>query len=141
MVGQWHRLDFGSVLDAVYPTVGGHEAVLHPWNNDRGQFKLLLPMFLLISNNLLLLSSISTSSIVINCNSFSCCVVIFLCVCVFCFIVLFQRLIFLTTPSTELPKSKQEQAKLLAVDGQNFHQKSPSTKDGYFPVVQNESHC
>lgn len=75
--------------------------------------------------------------ILLLCGYFSLC----LCVLFYFFFFLFQRLIFLTTPSTELPKSKQEQAKLLAVDGQNFHQKSPSTKDSYFPVVQNESHC
>lgn len=63
----------------------------------------------------------------------------------FCCVIIFspQRLVLLTTPSTELPKSKQEQEKLLAVyaaDSQSLHQKSP-TKDGYLPVDQKESHC
>lgn len=64
-----------------------------------------------------------------------------LCVCfVFCLFVS-QRLIFLTTPSAELPKSKQEQEKLLAVYGQDLQPKCPPTKEGYFPVDQKESHC
>lgn len=55
-----------------------------------------------------------------------------------------QRLVLLTTPSTKLPKTKQEQEKLLAVfsgDGNSLHQRSPPTKDGYFPVDNKESHC
>lgn len=55
-----------------------------------------------------------------------------------------QRLVLLTTPSTELPKTKQEQEKLLAIfaaDGNSLRQKSPPTKDGYFPVDKKESHC
>lgn len=50
MVGQWHRLDSGSVLDALNPVMGGHEVIFHPCDNEKGQFKLLLPMFLLIFN-------------------------------------------------------------------------------------------
>uniref|UniRef100_A0A7N8Y8A4 Transporter n=1 Tax=Mastacembelus armatus TaxID=205130 RepID=A0A7N8Y8A4_9TELE len=55
-----------------------------------------------------------------------------------------ERIALLTTPSTELPKTKQEQEKLLAIfaaDGDSLHQKSPPTKDGYFPVDEKESHC
>ncbi|TMS05097.1 Sodium- and chloride-dependent GABA transporter 2 [Larimichthys crocea] len=55
-----------------------------------------------------------------------------------------ERFVFLTTPSTELPKTKQEQERLLAIfaaDGDSLHQKSPPTKDGYFPVDEKESHC
>lgn len=55
-----------------------------------------------------------------------------------------QRLAHLTTPSTELPKTKQEQEKLLAIfaaDGDSLHQKAPPTKDGYFPVDEKDSHC
>ena len=55
-----------------------------------------------------------------------------------------QRLAILTTPSSELPKTKQEQEKLLAIfaaDGDSLHQKAPPTKDGYFPVDEKESHC
>lgn len=55
-----------------------------------------------------------------------------------------QRITILTTPSTELPKTKQEQEKLLAIfaaDGDSLHQKSSPTKDGYFPVDEKESHC
>lgn len=55
-----------------------------------------------------------------------------------------QRLVLLTTPSTDLPKTKLEQEKLLAIfaaDSDSLHQKSPPTKDGYFPVDEKESHC
>ncbi|KAK1887372.1 Sodium- and chloride-dependent GABA transporter 2 [Dissostichus eleginoides] len=55
-----------------------------------------------------------------------------------------ERLVFLTTPSIDLPKSKQEQARLLAIfaaDGDSLHQKSPPTKEGYFPVDEKESNC
>lgn len=55
-----------------------------------------------------------------------------------------QRLALLTTPSTELPKTKQEQEKLLAIfaaDGDSLPQTAPPTKDGYFPVDEKESHC
>lgn len=55
-----------------------------------------------------------------------------------------QRLVLLTTPSTDLPKTKQEQERLLAVfaaDGDSLQQKSPPTKEGYFPVDEKESHC
>ncbi|XP_056273176.1 sodium- and chloride-dependent GABA transporter 2 isoform X2 [Pseudoliparis swirei] len=55
-----------------------------------------------------------------------------------------ERLVFLTTPSTELPKTKKEQEKLLAVfaaDGDSLNQRSPPTKDGYIPVDEKESHC
>lgn len=41
MVGQWHRLDPGPVLHAVYPCLGSSEAVLHPWNTERGEFDIL----------------------------------------------------------------------------------------------------
>ncbi|KAL3061186.1 hypothetical protein OYC64_009397 [Pagothenia borchgrevinki] len=55
-----------------------------------------------------------------------------------------ERLVFLTTPSIDLPKSKKEQARLLAIfaaDGDSLHQKSPPTKEGYFPVDEKESNC
>lgn len=45
MVGQWHRLDPGPVLYAVYPSLGGCEAVLHPWNTERGQLNNWLSIF------------------------------------------------------------------------------------------------
>lgn len=41
MVGQWHRLDPGPVLHAVYPCLGSSKAVLHPWNTERGEFDIL----------------------------------------------------------------------------------------------------
>lgn len=40
MVGQWDRLDAGSVLHAVYPCLRGSETVLHPWNAKRGTYHL-----------------------------------------------------------------------------------------------------
>lgn len=40
MVGQWDRLDPGSVLHAVYPCLGSSETVLHPWNAKRGTYHL-----------------------------------------------------------------------------------------------------
>lgn len=55
-----------------------------------------------------------------------------------------QRFVLLTTPSTELPKTKQEQENLLAIfaAGDNsLHQKVTPTKDGYVPVDKKESHC
>ncbi|XP_062276045.1 sodium- and chloride-dependent GABA transporter 2 isoform X1 [Scomber scombrus] len=55
-----------------------------------------------------------------------------------------ERLALLTAPSTELPKTKQEQEKLLAIfaaDGDSLQQKAPPTKEGYFPVDEKESHC
>ncbi|XP_061577104.1 sodium- and chloride-dependent GABA transporter 2-like [Cololabis saira] len=55
-----------------------------------------------------------------------------------------ERLTILTTPSTDLPKMKREQETLLAIfaaDGDHLQQKSPPTKDGYFPVEEKESHC
>ncbi|KAM7397038.1 hypothetical protein PAMP_020036 [Pampus punctatissimus] len=55
-----------------------------------------------------------------------------------------ERLVLLTTPSTELPKTRQEQEKLLAIfaaDGDSLHQKAPPTKEGYFPVDEKDSHC
>ena len=38
MVGQLHRLGPGPVLHAVYPCLDRSEAVLHPWNTERGTF-------------------------------------------------------------------------------------------------------
>ncbi|KAG7271043.1 hypothetical protein CRUP_000389 [Coryphaenoides rupestris] len=55
-----------------------------------------------------------------------------------------ERLVFLTTPAADLPKTKQQQEKLLAIfaaDGDSLCQKAPPTKDGYFPVDEKESHC
>lgn len=55
-----------------------------------------------------------------------------------------ERLALLTTPSTDLPKAKQEQERLQAIfaaDGVSHHQKAPPTRDGYFPVDEKESHC
>jgi len=55
-----------------------------------------------------------------------------------------QRFTLLTTPSTDLPKTKQEQERLLAIfaaEGDSLQQKAPPTKDGYFPVDEKESHC
>ncbi|XP_029541794.1 sodium- and chloride-dependent GABA transporter 2-like [Oncorhynchus nerka] len=55
-----------------------------------------------------------------------------------------ERFIILTTPSTDLPKTKKEQEKLLAIfaaDGDSLRQRHPPTKEGYFPVNEKESNC
>uniref|UniRef100_A0A3B5N220 Transporter n=1 Tax=Xiphophorus couchianus TaxID=32473 RepID=A0A3B5N220_9TELE len=55
-----------------------------------------------------------------------------------------ERLILLTTPSTDLPTTKQQQGRLMGVqpgDGDKPQQKAPPTRDGYFPVDEKESHC
>uniref|UniRef100_A0AAZ3S301 Sodium- and chloride-dependent GABA transporter 2 n=1 Tax=Oncorhynchus tshawytscha TaxID=74940 RepID=A0AAZ3S301_ONCTS len=55
-----------------------------------------------------------------------------------------ERFIILTTPSTDLPKTKKEQEKLLAIfaaDGDTLRQRHPPTKEGYFPVNEKESNC
>ncbi|CAB1331532.1 unnamed protein product [Coregonus sp. 'balchen'] len=55
-----------------------------------------------------------------------------------------ERFTILTTPSTDLPKTKKEQEKLLAIfaaDGDSLHQRHPPTKEGYFPVNEKESNC
>ena len=57
---------------------------------------------------------------------------------------LLQRLKILTTPSDDLPKTKREQKKLLAMfsaDGDGPRQRGAPTKDGYFPVSEKESNC
>ncbi|PWA24592.1 hypothetical protein CCH79_00011725 [Gambusia affinis] len=56
----------------------------------------------------------------------------------------FKRLILLTTPSTDLPMTKQQQGRLMGVppgDGDKPQQKAPPTRDGYFPVDEKESPC
>uniref|UniRef100_A0A4W5R5J3 Transporter n=1 Tax=Hucho hucho TaxID=62062 RepID=A0A4W5R5J3_9TELE len=55
-----------------------------------------------------------------------------------------ERFTILTTPSTDLPKTKKEQEKLLAIfaaDGDSLRQRHPPTKEGYFPVNEKESNC
>uniref|UniRef100_A0AAX7UVT5 Transporter n=1 Tax=Astatotilapia calliptera TaxID=8154 RepID=A0AAX7UVT5_ASTCA len=55
-----------------------------------------------------------------------------------------ERFVLLSTPSTELPKTKQEQEALHAIfaaDGESLHQKAPPSRDGYVPVGEKESHC
>lgn len=55
-----------------------------------------------------------------------------------------QRFVLLTTPSTDLPKTKQEQENppaSFAAGSNNLHQKVHPTKDGYFPVDKKESCC
>lgn len=55
-----------------------------------------------------------------------------------------QRFVLLTTPSTELPKTKQEQENLrvsFAAGSNGLHPKLQPTKDGYFPVDKKESCC
>uniref|UniRef100_A0AAY4B0P4 Transporter n=1 Tax=Denticeps clupeoides TaxID=299321 RepID=A0AAY4B0P4_9TELE len=55
-----------------------------------------------------------------------------------------ERIYYLTRPSPDLPKTKREQQKLLAIfptDGDGLRQRGPPTKDGYFPVSEKESHC
>ncbi|XP_057185642.1 sodium- and chloride-dependent GABA transporter 2 [Triplophysa rosa] len=55
-----------------------------------------------------------------------------------------ERFIELTTPSPDLPKTRQEQEKLQAIfvaDGGSLRQRGVPTKDGYFPVSEKESHC
>ncbi|KAJ7997922.1 hypothetical protein DPEC_G00217200 [Dallia pectoralis] len=55
-----------------------------------------------------------------------------------------ERFTILTTPSADLPKTKEEQEKLLAIfaaDGDSLRQRQPPTKEGYFPVNEKESNC
>uniref|UniRef100_A0A8C7PUB5 Sodium- and chloride-dependent GABA transporter 2 n=1 Tax=Oncorhynchus mykiss TaxID=8022 RepID=A0A8C7PUB5_ONCMY len=55
-----------------------------------------------------------------------------------------ERFTILTTASTDLPKTKEEQEKLLAIfpgDGDSLRQRHPPTKEGYFPVNEKESNC
>ncbi|XP_053741259.1 sodium- and chloride-dependent GABA transporter 2-like [Synchiropus splendidus] len=55
-----------------------------------------------------------------------------------------ERLAVLTTPSSDLPKTKQERESLLNLpqeDGDSLDHKSTLTKDGYIPVNDKESHC
>uniref|UniRef100_A0A3P8XU28 Transporter n=1 Tax=Esox lucius TaxID=8010 RepID=A0A3P8XU28_ESOLU len=55
-----------------------------------------------------------------------------------------ERFTILTTPSTDLPKTKKEQEKLLAIfaaDGDSLRQRHHPTKEGYFPVNEKESNC
>ncbi|MBN3299309.1 S6A13 protein, partial [Amia calva] len=54
-----------------------------------------------------------------------------------------QRIQQLIRPSDDLPKTKKEQEKLLAIfapDG-GVHQQGEPTKEGYFPVPEKESNC
>ncbi|KAG7324132.1 hypothetical protein KOW79_012148 [Hemibagrus wyckioides] len=55
-----------------------------------------------------------------------------------------ERFHELTTPSPDLPITRQEQEKLqvvFAADGEGLPQRRASTKDGYFPVSEKESQC
>ncbi|KPP69044.1 sodium- and chloride-dependent GABA transporter 2-like [Scleropages formosus] len=55
-----------------------------------------------------------------------------------------ERLAYLTKPSTDLPRTKREQEKLLAAyspDDDASHRSAQLTKDGYLPVQDKESHC
>ncbi|XP_029613918.1 sodium- and chloride-dependent GABA transporter 2 [Salmo trutta] len=55
-----------------------------------------------------------------------------------------ERFTILTTASTDLPKTKKEQEKLLAIfpgDGDSLRQRRTPTKEGYFPVNEKESNC
>ncbi|XP_047675329.1 sodium- and chloride-dependent GABA transporter 2 [Tachysurus fulvidraco] len=55
-----------------------------------------------------------------------------------------ERFHELTTPSPDLPITRQEQEKLqvvFAADGEDLPQRRASTKDGYFPVSEKESQC
>ncbi|MCI4381985.1 hypothetical protein PGIGA_G00258300 [Pangasianodon gigas] len=55
-----------------------------------------------------------------------------------------ERFHELTTPSPDLPITRQEQEKLqvvFAADGEGLPQGRASTKDGYFPVSEKESQC
>lgn len=55
-----------------------------------------------------------------------------------------ERFIELTTPSPDLPKTRQEQDKLQAIfvaDGDSLRHRGVPTKAGYFPVSEKESHC
>ncbi|KAK3526321.1 hypothetical protein QTP70_022740 [Hemibagrus guttatus] len=55
-----------------------------------------------------------------------------------------ERFHELTTPSPDLPITRQEQEKLqvvYAADGEVLPQRRASTKDGYFPVSEKESQC
>ncbi|GAA6075058.1 sodium- and chloride-dependent GABA transporter 2, partial [Tachysurus ichikawai] len=55
-----------------------------------------------------------------------------------------ERFHELTTPSPDLPITRQEQEKLqvvFAADGEGLPQRRASTKDGYIPVSEKESQC
>ncbi|KAB5565827.1 hypothetical protein PHYPO_G00245970 [Pangasianodon hypophthalmus] len=55
-----------------------------------------------------------------------------------------ERFHELTTPSPDLPITRQEQEKLqvlFAADGEGLPRGRASTKDGYFPVSEKESQC
>ncbi|TNN00381.1 hypothetical protein fugu_011627 [Takifugu bimaculatus] len=55
-----------------------------------------------------------------------------------------ERLVLLTTPSTDLRKTKIKQEKrpsIVAADDDILHQNSLPTNDGYLPVDSNESQC
>ncbi|KAM9496931.1 sodium- and chloride-dependent GABA transporter 2 isoform 1-T2 [Clarias gariepinus] len=55
-----------------------------------------------------------------------------------------ERFQELTTPSPDLPITRQEQEKLHVIftaDGEGLSQRRASTKDGYFLVTEKESHC
>ncbi|KAK2834745.1 hypothetical protein Q7C36_015446 [Tachysurus vachellii] len=55
-----------------------------------------------------------------------------------------ERFHELTTPSPDLPITRQEQEKLqvvFAADGEGLPQRRTSNKDGYFPVSEKESQC
>ncbi|XP_064175661.1 sodium- and chloride-dependent GABA transporter 2 [Anguilla rostrata] len=55
-----------------------------------------------------------------------------------------ERIHILIQPSGDLPKTKREQEKMLAIftlDGDNLPPRAEASKDGYLPVLQKDTNC